>query len=916
MKVKELVVRGVLVASLLCQSISVPTPIMASEVVTESTETIESTESAEETDSQVDTQSTESSEISETKEVAESPQAEESTESIESSTLVDETDSSKEGNTDSAVNTPTPVVEGTESIEDSSEEVDESFGGFAGVDDIDSAYGVDSTEEDSSAYTEDTELPPTMLDYGIALYSAGTAASRTIYLHFNNCDYVGRVQKWQQAWNASNSSRPMTGVDEHNNSAGDNSGAYRIPSYFTYNGNIGGLWGKDSTVSGGALGIRRKGHTFTGWYTGKTGGTQFWNANGTLVATNQSVGGATWSSGGKYKWTNDVGTTVWAHYARNDLKLHFDGADSYPSASDYNNASISGTYNGEDAHTLFGAEDKGNNTILYKGYNTYKESYAGVFGKGSVTKTGYTLNGWYTSSSGGTKTYNSNGARCDGKSTFTGSGTTEEYWARFTPNNYTVYFDRNGGDGVSTGSKTVTYDSTYGDLASAWCTGYDFVGWYTERTGGTRVTSSTTYKIAGNSTLYAHWTPSKYTLYFNGNGGTATKSSKEVTYRSSYGDLGSASRTGYTFNGWYTAASGGTQKSSSDTYTTAGDSTLYAHWTANTYTVAFHGNGGTPEYNSKNVSYDSNYGSLPNASRTGYTFNGWYTSADGGDHITSDTVYKTAGNTDLYAHWTPNKYTLYFDGNTGTASYGSKTVTYDSAYGDLATASKTHYAFDGWFTARSGGSQVTSSTIYKTADNSTVYAHYHLIECVTRHDSQGGSSVSDRTDSIFGKYGSLATPTRPGWDFLGWYTQPNGKGDRVTGDTDVPDVEYTTIYANWQVHTSTVEIKAEVNQSSVVYAKGNPVMVIQLDGTDVSGEKHTYVTTVEWTAISPNEQTVTVDIKSGNYKATVLAENDYSNVDAQDIDTSQGNNVSVKFTRSENDYSKYTGNDLSITKLK
>ena len=66
----------------------------------------------------------------------------------------------------------------------------------------------------------------------------------------------------------------------------------------------------------------------------------------------------------------------------------------------------------------------------------------------------------------------------------------------------------------------------------------------------------------------------------------------------------------------------------------------------------------------------------------------------------------------LYAQWTANTYTVTFDANGGeTPVPASKVVTYDAAYGTLATTSRTGYTFAGWFTAASGGTQVTAATV-------------------------------------------------------------------------------------------------------------------------------------------------------------------------------------------------------------
>ena len=84
----------------------------------------------------------------------------------------------------------------------------------------------------------------------------------------------------------------------------------------------------------------------------------------------------------------------------------------------------------------------------------------------------------------------------------------------------------------------------------------------------------------------------------------------------------------------------------SDVYSFTTDSTLP------TFTVTFNANGGSCSTTSKTVTYSNTYGTLPTPTQSGYTFNGWYTSASGGSKITSDTVMKEIGNHTLYAHWT------------------------------------------------------------------------------------------------------------------------------------------------------------------------------------------------------------------------------------------------------------------------
>ncbi|MGN1169387.1 MAG: InlB B-repeat-containing protein, partial [Acutalibacteraceae bacterium] len=194
--------------------------------------------------------------------------------------------------------------------------------------------------------------------------------------------------------------------------------------------------------------------------------------------------------------------------------------------------------------------------------------------------------------------------------------------------NSLVNFNANGGS-CSTANKTVTYSDIYGDLPTPTKAGYTFNGWFTETIGGSQVTASTTAWLLSDQTLYAQWTPKIYTVNFDPNGGSCGTASKIVTYDSTYGALPTPTRTNYSFSGWFTSTIGGSQVTPSTVVKNAGNQTLYAQWIANSYTVTFNANGGECDTPTKSVSYDSIYGTLPTPTRTGYSFNGWYTAVSG-----------------------------------------------------------------------------------------------------------------------------------------------------------------------------------------------------------------------------------------------------------------------------------------------
>lgn len=154
-----------------------------------------------------------------------------------------------------------------------------------------------------------------------------------------------------------------------------------------------------------------------------------------------------------------------------------------------------------------------------------------------------------------------------------------------TPASYLVTFDPNGGR-VSPASTAVTIGKKYGPLPTPNRYGYEFDGWYTKETGGTKVTETTTVGTNPPTTLYAHWTAKKCLVALNANGGKIDTTSGQVstksytaTYGSKYNFLPRPIRTGgYNFDGWYTEPTGGTKVTSDTTVTTAKDHILYAHW--------------------------------------------------------------------------------------------------------------------------------------------------------------------------------------------------------------------------------------------------------------------------------------------------------------------------------------------------
>lgn len=250
-------------------------------------------------------------------------------------------------------------------------------------------------------------------------------------------------------------------------------------------------------------------------------------------------------------------------------------------------------------------------------------------------------------------------------------------------------------------------------------TGHSFLGWYTSPDKGVVMTGKKYTENAGLK-LYAHYSPNTYQVTYYSQG-TCLKT-VYVQYGKTYGTMPSPGRTGYTFTGWYTE--NGTKVLSSTVMNKAMHHSLYAGWKPNTYQVTLHGNGGEVGTTTKQVTYDSAYGSFPIPYRNGYDFVGWYTEKTGGTRREDTSIVTIASNHTLYARWKPCSYTVWWDPMEGEVNFTTSSVTFDMPYGTLPTASRAGYKLDGWYTKPQGGSKCTSDTLVKIAGNHTLYARW------------------------------------------------------------------------------------------------------------------------------------------------------------------------------------------------
>ena len=336
---------------------------------------------------------------------------------------------------------------------------------------------------------------------------------------------------------------------------------------------------------------------------------------------------------------------------------------------------------------------------------------------------------------------------------------------------YQVVFDLNGepnGSGVRTGGGVLTQAVSRLSAAIAPTVkgnpGFEFQTWDADFSS-----------VKGDMTIHAVYqlVEIEYaTVKFNANGGTlaANATNRTIVVGSKLGILPSnPSRSGYTFAGWYTSASGGTSVTANTIVSAR--VTYYAHWTQNVQyaTVTFNANGGTLASNATNrtIVVGSKLGTLPsNPSRSGYTFAGWYTSASGGTSVTANTI--VSARVTYYAHWTQNvQYaTVTFDANGGRVSPSVITQAVNSVVTNFPTPRYSAHAFKGWYTAVDGGTAVTGNTVVRS--NVTWYAHWSAdfsnvtkTQLVFTAQSKWGEALvlSGRTDGsdpatqfVIGKY--------------------------------------------------------------------------------------------------------------------------------------------------------------------
>ena len=410
-------------------------------------------------------------------------------------------------------------------------------------------------------------------------------------------------------------------------------------------------------------------------------------------------------------------------------------------------------------------------------------------------RNGYVFTGWWTKSVGGEQVLTESGVLNSGVAGLTDengnwiSTANVEIYAQWTKlTNIEVTFDLNIADmtdeeaSVTPATKTVVFDEAYGELAVATRKGYSFGGWFKDKALSNEIKGTSMVSDYENHNLYAKWTINQYTLTINPNGGVYNESQEITTVKQDYKTtvtLTPPTRVGYGFDGW-TLTGEGSENDGVFTFG-AGDATLTAKWTSQTFSVTLNQDDENVTAGTRRVSvvFNSNLitPEIINPTRIGYVFEGWTKTKGGDDFVItasgrfvenvtiegfiSNGKWIGAADQTVYAKWTANNYTIsYVAGDE--ELYGSATgevVSTDAVYDQNVTLASNAfvlrgYTFSGWQDAE-GNVYEDGETLTKPNFSSAVNGTYTLTATWTANKYQisvtGDTEATDTIEVVYGK---------------------------------------------------------------------------------------------------------------------------------------------------------------------
>ena len=306
------------------------------------------------------------------------------------------------------------------------------------------------------------------------------------------------------------------------------------------------------------------------------------------------------------------------------------------------------------------------------------------------------------------------------------------------------------------------------------------------------------------------------TITFNASGGSGSMDSVTVNAGTIYilPACGFTAPADQEFKAWEI---GGTEYKVGDSYTVLVDTEIKALWensviTPTTYTVTVSNDGnGTASASHAKAAAGTEI-TLTATPQIGYHFKGWQVESPAGLVITNNKFTMPDGNVDVKAIFekdappAPTEFIVTFDGNGGTPSVGSMTTT-DRKLTSLPSASRSgSYSFYGWYTEKSGGTKITTDTVFHA--NATVYAHWTYtgggggdynppVTYYTLRFETGGGNDIPSVQGTYNTYIDLTkyVPTWRGHTFIGWYSE-RSLTNKVSGVCLTKDM---TVYALWRV---------------------------------------------------------------------------------------------------------------------
>ncbi|MGL4589433.1 MAG: InlB B-repeat-containing protein [Mycoplasmatales bacterium] len=411
-----------------------------------------------------------------------------------------------------------------------------------------------------------------------------------------------------------------------------------------------------------------------------------------------------------------------------------------------------------------------------------------------ATKPGYTIEGWYTKSSGGTKI----------NFPFTFGFTEVTLFANYIPNQYKVTYNDEG--------KTTVKVETFGELITMpkpnpTQPNQTFVGWNTKADGKGKMWDFGTDKmIANDLNLYAIYIINQYDITFNLNGGNGpAPASQSAPAGVLIKEPVVPTRTGYSFSQWNTKADGsGETWDFANSKTPSGNLVLYAIWSISEFELSFNVNGGDSVAPTTQLVTFGKLATEPSEpTRIGYRFAGWNTKIDGmGTTWNFATTTMPGIKTTLHAIWIANEYNVIFNINGGEgAAPSAQKVDFDKFVVKPKDPIRIGYTFVDWNTKQDGTGKTWSFTTDKMPSGAlTLYAQWEIASFELNFNLNGGTSVGIAKQTVI--FNELATevevPTRNHYTFIGWNTKIDGSGETWDfASSKMPGAD-TTLYAQWK----------------------------------------------------------------------------------------------------------------------